>query len=64
MTGKEKIQQIIQLIFGMPLLIFAAGMIYLDTAGYINVEKFGYAFFGGIVLHFLNYFFRKGIKKE
>lgn len=34
------------------------------TAGYINVEKFGYAFFGGIVLHFLNYYYRKGIKKE
>lgn len=48
-----------QLIYGLPILAFALASIMLDSAGFINVDKFGYAFFGGIVLHFLYYFFRK-----
>jgi hypothetical protein len=48
-----------QLIFGLPILTFAIIMIWLDSAGKINVEKFGYAFFGSIVTHFVYYFFRK-----
>ena len=48
-----------QLIFGLPILLFSLLMIYLDSAKIISVEKFGYAFFGGIISHFLYYFFRK-----
>ena len=64
MTSKEKIKYILQVLFGYQILSFAMIMIYLDCAGIINVEKFGYAFFGGIVIYFMNYFFRKGIKNE
>ena len=48
-----------QLIFGLPILWFAIAMIYMDSAGLVSVEKFGYAFFGSIIIYFLNYFFRK-----
>jgi len=48
-----------QLIFGLPILYFALAMIYLDSAGRIDVEKFGYAFFGGLITTFVYYFFRK-----
>ena len=48
-----------QLIFGLPILVFTITMIALDSAHIINVEKFGYAFFGGVISHFLTYFFRK-----
>ena len=48
-----------QLIFGLPVLIWTMAMITLDSAGFIDVNKFGYAFFGGPVALFINYFFRK-----
>jgi len=48
-----------QLIFGLPVLIWALAMITADTAGLIDVEPFGYAFFGGLIILFVNYFFRK-----
>ena len=48
-----------QLIFGLPVLLWTLTMVYLDTSGRIDVEKFGYAFFGGIIYHFIQYFFRK-----
>lgn len=48
-----------QLIFGVPILAFALVCIILDSLAIMNVEKFGYAFFGGVIVHFLNYFFRK-----
>jgi ABC-type uncharacterized transport system permease subunit len=48
-----------QLIFGLPILLFAMTMIALDVAGVVNVANFGYAFFGGIIALFVNYFFRK-----
>ena len=35
-----------------------------DSAGAVDVGKFGYAFFGAIVAHFLNYFFRKNPPNE
>ena len=63
MTTKEKIMYLLQGLFGYPILVFALMMIYLDSAGIINVEKFGYAFFGGVITYLLQYFFRKGIKK-
>ena len=53
-----------QLIFGLPILIFAIVCITLDSRGIINVEKFGYAFFGSIISLFLNYFFRKSPPEE
>lgn len=64
MTDKEKVKLIVQTLFGVAFFAFAGGMIYLDTAGYISVEKFGYAFFGGILGVLLNYYYRKGIKKD
>ena len=48
-----------QLIFGIPILLFVMVLIYMDVEGYIDVEPFGYAFFGGIIYHFVQYFFRK-----
>lgn len=48
-----------QLIFGLPILLFAITMISLDAAGVIDVEPFGYAYFGSIITTFLYYFFRK-----
>ena len=48
-----------QLIFGLPVLLWTLVMISLDTAGKIDVEPFGYAFFGGLIALFVNYFFRK-----
>ena len=48
-----------QLIFGLPILGFAIASILLDCFGVINVEPFGYAFFGAIIVGFQTYFFRK-----
>lgn len=53
-----------QLIFGLPILLMAIVAIFLDSAGIIDVNKFGYAFFGGIVTHFMYYFFRKSPPEE
>jgi hypothetical protein len=53
-----------QLIFGLPILWFAIICILLDSMHIINVEKFGYAFFGSIIIYFLNYFFRKKPPEE
>ena len=53
-----------QLIFGLPILIFALVMIALDSAKIVSVEKFGYAFFGGIITWFMTYFFRKKVPDE
>jgi len=52
-------KHMMQLIFGLPILGFAIASIILDSMGIINVEKFGYAFFGGLITLFVNYFFRK-----
>ena len=49
----------IQMTYGIPILLFAMLLIVLDCMKIVNVEKFGYAFFGGIILHMLNYYFRK-----
>ena len=48
-----------QLIFGLPILFFASIMVALDAVGKADIGKFGYAFFGGTISHFLYYFFRK-----
>jgi len=48
-----------QLIYGLPVLLWTLGMITADSLKIIDFEKFGYAFFGSIVLLFVNYFFRK-----
>jgi len=48
-----------QMIFGLPVLIWTMAMITMDTKGWIDVEPFGYAFFGGLIALFVNYFFRK-----
>lgn len=53
-----------QLIFGLPILYFGIASILLDSMKIINVEKFGYAFFGGIITWFLVYFFRKSPPAE
>ena len=53
-----------QLIFGLPILIFAISCIALDAANVLDVSEFGYAFFGGLILLFVNYFFRKSPPKE
>lgn len=53
-----------QLIFGLPVLLWVLAMITLDCLGKIDVEPFGYAFFGGIILYFVNYFFRKSPPNE
>lgn len=53
-----------QLIFGLPILGLAVACILLDSFGTISVEKFGYAFFGGIITHFLYFFFRKKVKED
>lgn len=53
-----------QLIFGLPILALTIACILLDSAGIITVDRFGYAFFGGIVTHFLYYFFRKATPEE
>ena len=48
-----------QMIFGLPILVFAMASIMLDAFGKINIEKIGYAFFGSIITLILNYYFRK-----
>ncbi len=53
-----------QLIFGLPVLLWTMAMITLDTLGTIDVEPFGYAFFGGLIALFVNYFFRKNPPAE
>lgn len=53
-----------QLMFGLPILWLAIAAILLDSFGIINVEKFGYAFFGGIVIYFQQFFFRKKAPDE
>ena len=53
-----------QLIFGLPVLLWSMGMITADTAGILDVEPFGYAFFGTLVGGFVTYFFRKSPPKE
>lgn len=53
-----------QLIFGIPMLGMAIASIFLDSLGVMDVEKFGYAFFGGIIAHFMSYFFRKSPPQE
>lgn len=53
-----------QLIFGLPILLWVMAMVTLDSARIIDVEKFGYAFFGSIILYFINYFFRKSPPNE
>lgn len=57
-------RNMMQLIFGLPILAFAISSILLDAAGVITVEKMGYAFFGSIISLLLNYFFRKSPPKE
>lgn len=52
-------KNLMQLIFGLPILGLSISCILLDSFGTIDVEKFGYAFFGGVIVKFLDYFFRK-----
>lgn len=56
--------QQVQLLYGYPILWFAITCILLDSARVIDVNKFGYAFFGGILMKFLDYFFRKAVPTE
>ena len=53
-----------QLIFGLPVLFWTMAMITSDAMGVIDVEPFGYAFFGGLTVLFVNYYFRKSPPKE
>lgn len=53
-----------QLIFGLPILWFALVMVSLDAFGLADIGKFGYAFFGGVISHILQYFFRKKVEDE
>lgn len=48
-----------QLIFGVPILAFTLVLITVDAFGLADIGKFGYAFFGGVISHFMTYFFRK-----
>lgn len=64
MTEKEKVLFMFQAAFGLPILAWSLWMMYEDAIGNIHIDRIGYAFFGGIVSHFLSYFFRKAIKKE
>lgn len=53
-----------QLIFGLPILVFALVLVSFDAFGLCDIGKFGYAFFGGIITHLLYYFFRKKAPDE
>ena len=48
-----------QLIFGLPIEATAIACIFLDSADIIDVNKFGYAFIGGLLTIFMTYFFMK-----
>ena len=56
--SKYLLEHLMQLVFGWPILIFVLTAIILDAAKIITVEKVGYAFFGGTIAQFMNYFFR------
>lgn len=53
-----------QLVFGLPILIFVLVLVSFDAFGKCDIGKFGYAFFGGVISHFLTYFFRKAVQDE
>lgn len=53
-----------QLVFGLPILVFALVLVSLDAFGLADIGKFGYAFFGGVISHFMTYFFRKKVQDE
>ena len=53
-----------QLIFGVPILTFTLVLITVDAFGLADIGKFGYAFFGGVISHFMTYFFRKKVEEE
>lgn len=53
-----------QLIFGVPILVFVLVLVSLDAVGIADIGKFGYAFFGGVISHFMTYFFRKRVEDE
>ena len=53
-----------QLIFGVPILVFVLVLVSLDALGLADIGKFGYAFFGGVISHFMTYFFRKKVENE
>ena len=53
MVNKERI------LFGLPTLLFCFALIILDSAGYIDIEKFGYAVIGGWVALLINFYYRK-----
>jgi hypothetical protein len=48
-----------QLIFGLPILYFSIACVVLDSLEIIDVNKFGYAFIGGLIGSFMQYYFRK-----
>jgi len=50
--------------FGLPTLLFSFALIILDAAGYIDIEKFGYAVIGGWVALLINFYYRKAKKEE
>jgi len=51
-------------IFGMPSLLFVFALIFLDSMGIIDVGKWGYSFFGAIIMLILNFYYRKTTKAE
>lgn len=48
-----------RLIIGLPTLTFIFLLIFLDASGEIDVNKWGYSFFGGIIMLLVNFYFRK-----
>ena len=50
--------------FGLPTLVFSFGLIYMDAADHIDIEKFGYAAIGGWIALLLNFYYRKAKKEE
>ena len=58
----RKIQE--RIWFGLPTLLFSFFLIYMDSAGYIDIEKFGYAVIGGWVALLINFYYRKSKKDE
>jgi len=50
--------------FGLPTLLFSFALIYLDAAGHINIEKFGYGIIGGWIALLINFYYRKAKKGD
>ena len=48
-----------RLLFGLPTLLFCFAIILMDSAGWISVEKWGYAAIGGWIILLLQFYYRK-----